>query len=70
MKQDTNTSFTINLGWVHPRAIEALKGLTRDQLDGRRKAGKYVEGTHWRKDPLGLIMWHFENLDRWVEGIK
>lgn len=59
---------TINLGWVHPRVIESMKGLTKDQLDGRRKAGKYIEGEHWIKDPVGSIMWHFENLDRWVEG--
>ena len=57
-----------NLGWVHPRIIESLKGLTKDQLDGIRKSGKFIEGEHWKKDPVGLIMWHFENIDRWVEG--
>jgi hypothetical protein len=58
----------ITLGWVHPRVIETFKGLTRDQLDGRRKAGKFIEGVHYVKDPVGSIMWHFENLDNWIEG--
>jgi hypothetical protein len=59
---------TLKLGWFHPRIIESLKGLTRDQLDGRRKAGKYIQDEHWTRDYLGSIMWHFENLDHWVEG--
>tara|TARA_X000001388_G_scaffold74510_1_gene67621 strand:+ start:1355 stop:1576 length:222 start_codon:yes stop_codon:yes gene_type:complete len=62
------TTATIKLGWVHPRVINLLKGLTRDQLDGRRKADKFVEDTHWKKDPSGTIMWHFEELDNWIAG--
>jgi hypothetical protein len=58
----------IALGWVHPRVIETYKGLTKDQLDGRRKAGKFIEGIHFIKDPVGSIMWHFENLNTWIEG--
>jgi hypothetical protein len=63
-----STPNVIHLGWVHPRTIESLKGLTRDQLDSRRKSGKFIEGEHWIKDPVGSIMWHFENLDNWIEG--
>ncbi|NQZ90359.1 MAG: hypothetical protein HRT54_22570 [Colwellia sp.] len=61
-------SLKITLGWVHPRVIETFKGLTRDQLEGRRKAGKFIEGIHFIKDPVGSIMWDFENLDSWIEG--
>lgn len=69
MKSSINDiSPRIQLGWVHPRIIESFKGLTRDQLDGRRKAGKFIEGQHWVKDPSGSIMWHFENLDHWING--
>ncbi|MFC3093608.1 hypothetical protein DRW07_05235 [Alteromonas sediminis] len=60
----------IQLGWVHPRVIEALKGLTSDQLSTRRKSGKFVEGKHWMKDPMGTVMWNFENLDAWIEGVE
>ncbi|WP_412972942.1 excisionase family protein [Glaciecola sp. MF2-115] len=63
----TNTGM-FQLGWVHPRIVEAFKGLTADQLTSRRKSGKFIEGIHWVKDPVGTIMWHFENLDSWVEG--
>lgn len=58
----------IKLGWVHPRVIEKFKGLTSDQLASRRKAGKFIEGKHWLKDPVGTVMWNFEQLDEWIEG--
>ena len=58
----------LQLGWVHPRVVETFKGLTADQLTSRRKSGKFIEGIHWVKDPVGTIMWHFENLNSWVEG--
>ncbi|MFT6692806.1 MAG: hypothetical protein ACJAXH_003348 [Colwellia sp.] len=69
MMKNNNPHYPLlTLGWVHPRIIESLKGLSRDQLDGRRKAGKFIEGVHYVKDPVGSIMWHFENLDNWIEG--
>jgi len=67
-KNNNSQNILLTLGWVHPRVIEALKGITRDQLDGRRKAGKYIEGVHFIKDPVGSIMWNFENYDSWVVG--
>lgn len=68
IKKNKPQDSLLTLGWVHPRIIENLKGLTRDQLDGRRKAGKFIEGVHWIKDPAGSIMWNFENLDSWIQG--
>lgn len=67
-KLNNKSSTYLQLGWVHPRIIENLKGLTRDQLDGRRKSGKFIEGQHWVKDPVGSIMWNYENLDNWIQG--
>ena len=64
----TTTNGIFKLGWVHPRVVESLKGLTADQLSSRRKSGKFIEGTHWVKDPVGTVMWNFENLDLWIEG--
>lgn len=56
----------ILMGWVHPRAFEA-KGITRDQLDGKRKTGKLSEGYHWVKDPSGNVMYHWERYNEWCE---
>lgn len=60
----------VHLGWVHPRVIETLKGLTSDQLSSRRKSGKFIEGKHWMKDPVGTVMWNFEQLDAWIGGME
>lgn len=61
-----NNSNVVKLGWCHTRAFE-VKGITRDQLDGRRKNGKFVEGYHYIKDPSGGFMYHWERFNEWCE---
>lgn len=57
----------ILLGWSHPRAFE-IKGITRDQLDGKRKSGQFIEGYHFIKDPSGNYLYHFERFNEWAEN--
>ncbi|CAA0365185.1 conserved hypothetical protein [Alteromonas alvinellae] len=58
----------IKLGWVYPKVLEELKGLTYHNLQKRRLAGKLQEGIHWKK-VHGVIMYHYERLDELFEEL-
>lgn len=56
----------VKLGWVYPSKIEEFKGITPGALEKRIKAGKLIEGKHWKK-AQGRLMYHYENLDQLFE---
>ncbi|KXJ58420.1 MAG: hypothetical protein AXW14_16680 [Alteromonas sp. Nap_26] len=56
----------IKLGWVYPKIIHDLKGLSYDALEKRKRTGKLEEGKHWKK-VHGVIMYHYERLDELFE---
>lgn len=56
----------IKLGWVYPKIMHDLKGLTYDALNARRKRGKFVEGVHW-KQVHGVVMYHYERIEQLFE---
>ncbi|WP_269519530.1 excisionase family protein [Alteromonas sp. BMJM2] len=56
----------IKLGWVYPKVMLELKGLTYDSLTKRRTRGHLEEGKHWKK-VQGVIMYHYERIDELFE---
>lgn len=56
----------IKLGWVYPKILEELKGLTYQSLKKRRINGYLIEGVHWKK-VQGVIMFHYERIDELFE---
>jgi len=58
----------IKLGWVKPRILEELKGMTFDALKAKRIAGHLIEGIHWRKASDGNIYYNYEAIDEWVQN--
>jgi len=60
----------IKLGWVKPKKIEELKGITIEALKKKRERGVYIEGIHWRRAPDNVIYFNYENIDLFIgEGI-
>ncbi|MCL1124480.1 hypothetical protein [Shewanella surugensis] len=62
--QTHNTS--VKIGWVKPVMLERLKGITYDAL--KKKRPLLEEGHHWRKAGDGVIYYHFEAFDEWLEN--
>lgn len=58
----------IKLGWVKPRVIENLKGITEGALKKKRERGLLLEGFHWRKASDNVIYFNYERLDEFLEN--
>lgn len=56
----------IKLGWVKPKVMEDLKGLTYQSLRKKRNQGYLIEGRHWKKI-FGVVMYHYERIDELFE---
>ncbi len=55
-----------NLGWVKPKKVEELKGITEGSLKSKVKRKVLTNGVHY-KVVDGSLMVHFERLDAFFE---
>lgn len=58
----------IKLGWVKPKVIENLKGITEGALKKKRERGILIEGIHWRKAQDNVIYFNYERLDEFLDN--
>ncbi|WP_299792287.1 hypothetical protein [uncultured Shewanella sp.] len=54
------------LGWVKPKKIEELKGITEGSLKSKIKRKVLTKGLHYKLVD-GSVMIHFERLDAFFE---
>lgn len=53
--------------WVNKALIKQMYGFTEDQLK-KYRAGLWLEGKHFRKNPANTLVYSPEQIDRWMEG--
>ncbi len=51
--------------WILLSHYGKYDGLTRDAFNGKVRAGKWLEGKHWIKDPDGKIRVNWVELQKW-----
>ena len=61
----SNSKFFM-FGWVKPKKIEEIKGISVGALRKKREAGYLIEGKHWRKAKDNVTYYHFEAIDNFI----
>ena len=54
--------------WVVHHKITERNGFTYEQMKKYRQRGVWAEGIHWRKNPVGTIVYNPKAIDDWNEG--
>lgn len=54
--------------WVRGPIMENLFGISQQCARKYRERGVWLEGKHWRKDPVGRIVYCPAAIDGWFEG--
>jgi hypothetical protein len=53
--------------WILEKLAYQIWGFTRDQLQKYRADGIMLEGVHYRKNPVGRIVYNVAAVDSWME---
>lgn len=54
--------------WVNHKKMTALTGFTYDQMRKYRERGHWLEGKHWKFNPVRTIVYNPAEIDKWSEG--
>ncbi len=54
--------------WVNHKKMTELTGFTYDQMRKYRERGHWLEGKHWRFNPVRTIVYNPVEVDKWSEG--
>lgn len=68
LKLETINNEVVSSKWVNHKKMTALTGFTYDQMRKYRERGHWLEGKHWRFNPVGTIVYNPMEIDRWSEG--
>lgn len=51
--------------WIRSCLIPQTYGISEDAARKYRDRGIWQEGVHWKKDPVGRIVYSTKNIDQW-----
>ncbi|WP_417536610.1 hypothetical protein [Methylophaga sp.] len=54
--------------WVRPNLLFALFGINPEQARKYRERGLWLEGKHWRFDPINRVVYRPAEIENWLEG--
>lgn len=54
--------------WVRGNILPYLYGISEDAARKYRDRGIWREGVHWKKDPVGRIVYSPEKIDLWFSN--
>ncbi|KXS51415.1 DNA-binding protein [Marinobacter persicus] len=54
--------------WVRPILLPALFGITPEMARKYRERGLWLEGKHWRFDPIKRVVYCPAEIEKWMEG--
>lgn len=53
-------------GWVRVGVLTQGKGLTPDAIQKYIKRGIWTDGKHYKRDPVGRLVFNMEAIDKWL----
>lgn len=54
--------------WVRPSLLPIIFGITPEAARKYRERGVWLEGKHWRYDPVNKIVYCPSEIENWMEG--
>ncbi len=54
--------------WVRQELLQPVFGISTEAARKYRTRGLWKEGTHWRKDPAGVIVYNRDSIGSWLGG--
>lgn len=51
--------------WVRGKLLGPIWGLTEEGARKYRERGVWLEGRHWKYDPVGRVVYHRDEIDNW-----
>lgn len=61
--------FPVQTGrWVRGALLMSVFGLSEETARKYRERGLWLEGKHWRKDPVGRVVYNPPAIEDWFEG--
>lgn len=54
--------------WVMGKIVSVMFGFSKDQLEKYRNQGQWLEGRHFRKNPVNRYVYNVEAINNWMEG--
>jgi hypothetical protein len=66
MNQTATTALPYSPEWVRPNVMSATFGITPEAARKYRDRGKWLEGEHWKYDPLRKVVYNPKAIDRWL----
>jgi hypothetical protein len=63
-----NRSVAVQPGrWVRGGLLEPMWGLSEEAARKYRSNGTWLEGRHWKKDPVGRVVYNPKAINEWFE---
>ncbi|GGO80091.1 hypothetical protein GCM10011348_16010 [Marinobacterium nitratireducens] len=53
--------------WIRSNLTTATWGISADCARKYRERGIWLEGKHWKYDPIGKVVYNREEVDNWFE---
>ncbi|NQD78633.1 DUF1233 family excisionase [Pseudomonas sp. CrR14] len=54
--------------WIRPRLLPQIFGITAEAARKYRERGVWLEGKHYRKDPVGQYVYNRNAINGWMGG--
>lgn len=54
--------------WIRGNLLPQLYGISEDAARKYRDRGFWHEGVHWKKDPVGRIVYSTNKIDQWLSN--
>ncbi|MCB5226246.1 excisionase family protein [Alishewanella sp. 16-MA] len=54
--------------WIRGGLLPQIYGISEDAARKYRDRGIWLEGVHWKKDPVGRIVYNPENINKWFSN--
>jgi hypothetical protein len=51
--------------WIRSSLLNAIWGISADCARKYRERGIWLEGKHWKYDPVGRVVYNREEVDNW-----
>lgn len=63
---NTAEQATYTPAWVRGSLIPGMFGITQEAARKYRERGVWLEGKHWKKDPLGKVVYNPQAISNWL----